>query len=170
MRFLPPRKFRSAEQVEWAEFADEPSFVNTGKKPRGRRAEGLRYEGKAQNYLSERLGQGYLRSPWLRFMERGADRPRWCQPDGLYIDFELGKLVIVEVKLQHTLDAWWQLEHLYIPVIRRAFAQGIWTIATCEVVKWYDPAVAYPVAPTLRENIVEAAPNDFSVHIWKPGR
>jgi len=121
-----------------------------------------------QAHLVEDLGEGYVPSPWFRFRTLADPRPRWCQPDGLHFDFERGRIVIVEVKLQHTIDAWWQLEHLYLPVVQFAFPVPEWELAVCEVTKWYDPATAFPVRPVLCRDILRAKREDFSVHIWRP--
>lgn len=164
----PPRKFKPAGTIIWAEFCGAPGFLRNQRRPRGRRAEGVRYERKAQKFLAEELGEGYCPSPWLRFRAEEAKRPRYCQPDGVLFDIEGGKITLYEVKLQHTADAWWQLEHLYLPVISFLFPSRLWKMSVCEVVKWYDPAVAFPVQPRLLRDLRGARPENFSVHIWKP--
>lgn len=164
----PPRRFKPVGDLVWAEFCDAPPFLRDGKRRRGRRAEGIRYEQKAQRHLHSILDEGYSSSPWMRFREADAPRPRYCQPDGLLFDIEGGKITIFEIKLQHTIDAWWQLEHLYLPVVRFLFPSSLWDIATIEFVKWYDPATSFPVRPRLREDLRAARPEEFAVHIWKP--
>jgi len=67
--------------------------------------------------------------------------PRFCQPDALLIDVYSGRVVIVEVKYQHTTDAWWQLLALYVPVVRRLFGPA-WEVACCEIVRWCDDGLA----------------------------
>lgn len=117
--------------------------------------------------LHIRYGSYHFRSPWLRFHDNG--KVRWCQPDALLVDVESGRIVVIEVKYQHTLDAWWQLHHLYVPVLREIFPATMWTIAVCEVVKWYDPATWFPCRVQLLADPVEARVNEFGVHIWKKG-
>lgn len=91
---------------------------------------------------------------------------QWCQPDGIFVDFDAGKIVIVEVKYQHTLDAWYQL-YRYLTVVRHVFGT-IWDYSLCEVVKWYDCALAYPEPIQLLSDLAAAKPNAFHVHILKP--
>lgn len=96
------------------------------------------------------------------------DKPRWCQPDGLLFLPYIGQITIVECKLQHTSDAYWQLRWLYLPVIAKAFPATEWNYGVCEVVKWYDPAVHFPERVKLRKDVRSTKPNEFGVHIWKP--
>jgi len=144
-----------------------PPFISN-KRRYGRRAEGIRYEGKVHGYL-DGLHEGcYVSSPWFVFTEVGVERERWCQPDALLFDIPNGRITIVECKLQHTADAWWQLKWLYLPVISRAFPNDKWEYALCEVVKWFDPAVAFPEKVKLRKNVKDTVPGELGVHIWKP--
>lgn len=105
-------------------------------------------------------------SPWFVFAQEGYSRPRWCQPDGLLLDLYAGRIVIVEIKYQHTPDAWWQVRQLYQPVVRSAFGPD-WDIRACEVVKWYDPAIGFPEPVALAKDPALVR-DTFGVHIWKP--
>lgn len=107
----------------------------------------------------------YLPSPWLRFFADG--KWRWCQPDGVLFVPGAGRIVIVEIKYQHTPDAWWQVRHLYQPVLEHIFPPSLWEYEVCEVVKWFDPHVAFPERVVLA-NEVDMLHKDFKVHIWKP--
>lgn len=92
----------------------------------------------------------------------------YCQPDGLDFDFDKGLITIVEFKLQHTSNAWWQTRELYEPVVRKIFPSSLWEIAIVEIVKWFDPDAAFPE----RYNFVKdlsfstVKPNEFHLHIW----
>ena len=110
----------------------------------------------------------YVPSPWFTFGELGNSRPRWCQPDGLLFQVADLLITIVEVKLQHTPDAWWQTKQLYLPVLARAFPPNLWEYNICEVVKWYDPAIVFPEAHRLAASPLILAPGQFGVHILKP--
>lgn len=74
-----------------------------------------------------------------------------------------GRIVVCEIKLRHTVDAYFQLHNLYLPVARVVFP-GM-DISLCEVVKWYDSSTAFPCAVSLIEDLHTARPGDFSVHI-----
>lgn len=93
-------------------------------------------------------------------------RARYAQFDGLLILPEAQRLCIVEVKYQHTAGAYWQLEHLYIPLLRCFLGPGNpWQIATVEVCKWYDPSTRFPIAVNLCEDVIQARVGTFNVHI-----
>lgn len=162
----PPEAFRPAGRVLSAGFSTPPALRR--KRYTGRRLEGVRYERKVHEHLRELHGDLYLESPWLRFFpaEDGA-RWRWCQPDALLFDFQRGRITIVEVKYQHTSDAWWQVKKLYLPVLQAMFPANLWEFDFCEVVKWYDPATAFPERVVLAQEICMRHPA-FKVHIYRP--
>lgn len=159
----PPKHFAPAQHILHAEFTFPPQLRH--RRYTGRRLQGIRYERAVQEYLGFRYGDSYVASPWIKFFADG--KWRWCQPDGLLVDPLGGRIVIVEVKYQHTADAWWQVRHLYQPVLEFMLPPGLWTYEVCEVVKWYDPAVVFPERVVLA-NEVDMRHKDFKVHIWKP--
>ena len=91
-----------------------------------------------------------------------------CQPDGLLIDIPEGRITIIEIKLQHTPAAWWQLEMLYAPVLSSLFAGGKFDFCLVEAVKWLDPSVPFPVTFQKLPDITFAEPGRFGVHICNP--
>lgn len=74
--------------------------------------------------------------------------------------------MVVEIKLSHCSEAWYQLFDLYIPVVQAIFPG--WEMAGVQVCKWFDPSRPVPQAPTMRERIEDAIPNAFNVHIYAP--
>jgi hypothetical protein len=162
----PPEAFRPAGRVLSASFATPPAIRK--KRYTGRRLEGVRYEKKVQEYLEHFYGERYIPSPWLRFFPAGdGARWRWCQPDGILLDIPRGRITIVEVKYQHTSDAWYQVRMLYEPVLRVMFPEKWWTFDYCEVVKWYDPDTIFPEKIVLAQEVSIRHPA-FKVHIWRP--
>lgn len=161
----PPLDFLPLISCDWAEFSEtEPNFIRQVKR-RGRRLLGIKYERKAQGHLSSHFGTDYMPSQWLRY--KGPDgRIRWCQPDGVYVDRAFKTLTIIEIKYAHTATAWWQLFRLYLPVLERLFDGHGYEFRCVEVCRWYDPAVRTPVPVRLREDITQAKPGEFAVHIW----
>jgi len=160
----PPRHFRPAGAVRCAQLLADPLFTNT--RYTGRRAQGKRYERRAQEYLHSRYGLAYVPGPWFRF--RGAHgRWRYCQPDGLLFDVPAGTCTVCEIKLQHTPYAFWQLFALYIPVVQCALPD--FTFRGCEVTRWYAPEpgdtpVPYALCPAPHR----ARDGELAVHIWRP--
>lgn len=112
-----------------------------GDRRRGAKGAGIRYEEKAQQHLLASLGSWYLVEPGLIFEDDSGRRTVF--PDGVFIhpNFEL---IVVEVKIRHCADAWWQADQLYAPLLR------IWE-PTCnrvrclEVVESFDPSAPFPV-------------------------
>ena len=165
---VPPRNFKPAGVVEEVIHSPYPPPFIRDKRRRGRRGQGIRYEKKGHEYFQDLYGSSYVPSPWFKFRELGEPEMRWCQPDGLLFQPYHGRITIVEFKLQHTSDAWWQLKWLYLPVVARAFPGDLWNFALCEVTKWFDPATLFPERPRLREDVTLVEPGEVGVHIWKP--
>lgn len=150
-----------------ARFAlSEPSFINHRRRSRGKRAAGLAYEKKAKAYL-ETLTPHFHPGPWLQFRSADNRAWRWCQPDGLIVDLPQGLITIVEIKLQHTSDAWWQVRQLYAPVLRALFGSDLFDFAALEVVKWFDPATRFPEHfERVPDPLSFASRDAFGVHIY----
>lgn len=162
---LRPRSFHPVGVVTHAHMQLEtPGFIRP-KRYRGRRAQGVRYEAKAQAMLHARYAEQHFRGPWLRFYDNG--RVRWCQPDALIVDVAGGKITVLEVKYQHTALAWWQLNHLYVPVLRTMFPPSLWQLTTCEIVRWYDPSLEFPCRVIMTPDPIRLKVNEFGVHIWR---
>jgi hypothetical protein len=108
----------------------------------------------------------YVPGPWLRYHNEHERKARWCKPDGLFMDFRRGLVTVVEVKLKHTADAWWQLRRVYEPVLRTLLGPDDWRYAFLEVVRWYDPHIAFPQAHAMIAEPARMSPDSFGVHIW----
>lgn len=162
MRFEAPSRYRTRVYPQWVRRVVSPPFKLLT--PKGRRARlGIRYENKVHTRLEEIYGLDYWASQWFAYSI--ADDVRYCQPDGLLYLREKNLFVIVEIKYSHCTEAYWQLENLYVPVMKKWMEQSRLNIATAEVVKWYDPAVAYPRKPSLVESLGDCRTDKFSVHI-----
>lgn len=158
---------RLIDDLRWARLAaNPPLFGQRNQRRKGRRAMGIKYERKVQGALAEQFGEEYIPSPWFQYLSGDAPRMQWCQPDGLHVDLPGGRITIVEVKYQHTVDAWYQL-YRYLAIVRHVFGE-IWDYSLCEVVKWYDCAVAFPEPVQLLPRLDAAKPGAFHVHILKP--
>lgn len=164
----PPKGFRPAGIVEWADLSQQPPFVNRRARSSGAQKAGMAYEKKAHKAFAEEFGESYIPGPWFRFASTGTESVRFCQPDALLISPDIGRITIIEYKLRHNPDAWWQMRLLYLPVLSWIFPKELWTIVLCEVVKWYDPATMMPEVSKMVPHIALARPNAFNVHIWKP--
>lgn len=170
---LPPlsKRYRPALDVKWAKLLPEkPPFI-TRKRSRGRFAVGVRYEREAMDYLAllalPKPHLEFIEAPWVEYFDR--EGRRWCQFDGVLLDRKQQVAVLVEVKYQHTIDAWWQLTHLYRPIAHKLWPS--YTLACLEIVHWYDPQVAFPEPYDLTDNPFRIPHvNKVAVFIWNPKR
>jgi hypothetical protein len=165
LKFSPPMAVHSAR------FTPPPEFAVARKKRRsGARRQGQVYEEKVQKYLQFQFEDHYVPSPWIVFSEGASAQRRFCQPDGLLFSLPRRKMTIIEIKLRHTVEAFYQTRLLYLPVLQTMFPSEIWEIAICEVCKWYDPGEFFPESPQMLRRIEEAQPGRFGVHIWNMSR
>jgi len=161
------QKRKLIEDLKWARLANtSPAFAANSPRRRGRRAMGLKYEKKVHEHFSALYREAYLCSPWFQYVEHSEGKMRWCQPDALFIDFDTGRITIIEIKYQHTIDAWYQLQR-YLSVVREVFGEG-WSYSLCEVVKWYDCAIQFPETVQLLSELSRSKAGVLHVHIWKP--
>lgn len=128
-------------------------------------AAGNRHERRMHYYLEKKFPRDYLASPWITYTTSFAGGWKWCQPDGLLFMWDKGLIIVVEGKIKHTEKSYWQTENLYVPVVSVLFP--LWEYAVCEVVRWYDPSVRFPVQPKIVEGITDCRPGDFNVFIMR---
>lgn len=125
---------------------------------------GKRYERFATSRLVELAGPCTVHlGPWYRYVD-GSAGARFCQPD-LVLELPSCTLV-VEAKSSAfgLVDAWWQLFHLYLPVLRRAAERGV-PLVPLAVCRSFDPAVALPAEASLINSLQEATPGRFNVMV-----
>ena len=165
-RCLPPHNFHPAGEVYAASFSPVPPLFieNLRQKRTGRRAVGVRYEAKGQAWLAAKYPDNYIPAPWLRFHN---GQSKWCQPDGLLIDVKRGRITIVEFKLRHTSDAWYQVRELYEPVVRRLFPWPGWEFPALEIVCWFDPHIPFPEHYHFTHDPMWVRGDEFGIHMWK---
>lgn len=105
----------------------------------------------------------YFPSQWFAFGD--GNRVHYFQPDGLLFLEDPRRIAVLEVKYQHCIEAYWQLEHYYLLLLREFFRKLEEPLVTVEVCKWYDPATQFPRPVRLVECLTQARPRDFNVHI-----
>jgi hypothetical protein len=95
-----------------ARFCPAPPFsLATSKKETAAQAQGRRYEEKALPFLTKwAQGNGYaaVEKPWIEYRDL-LGRVRYAQPDFLAIGESTDNLIIIEIKLRHTREAFNQL-------------------------------------------------------------
>lgn len=167
LAYLAPRRFRrciAAEvktaHVEWLDYNYSAKFPVPRK---GVRAEGIRFERKVLEELSA-LYPGFVSSLPLRYYTPVGEM-RTCIPDGLLF-LPDGSLVVVEIKLSHTMAAWFQLSNVYAPVARRATGMPVRLL---EVVKSFNPELRFPVPISVHVSVSSyiSSLSPFGVCVWR---
>lgn len=123
----------------------------------------MRYERKVHRNFEEKYGAFYIPGQWWEY--KSEERVRYCQTDGILLRNSDRVFLLVECKYSHTSAAFWQLENLYVPVLRTFLKDSDWRVATCEVVKWFDPAVTNPRRITMRASLEDVRTGEYAVHI-----
>lgn len=137
---LRPPDFRIAGRVMTARFCAAPLLPRRNKRTTAAQKFGKRYEGRVLDLLSKQFAN-IRRCPWISF-ETDRVSYRLCQPDALIIGQTGADITIVEIKARHTIDAFWQLRHLYAPVVQNIFPSH--KLRLLEIVKSFDGAVRFP--------------------------
>lgn len=136
-------------------------------KRRGKAREGLKYEKLVHKEFDKRYSSSYVPSLWLEYETALDSYLHRCQPDGLLFNFPAGKIIVIEIKLKHTKQAFFQLRNLYLPVLAKMFPPNLWELVPCEVVKWFDPNTPFPIPVQLcRDPSYATNGKKFHVHIF----
>jgi hypothetical protein len=152
-----PRALSSASCM-WLEWNYAARFPQPRK---GRKAQGLRYERRVNEYL---FNQFELFVPNLPFRYCDSSGAHVCIPDGIL--FRPQEVIIFEVKLTHTLKAYWELTKTYRPVVQRALGRRV---RVCEITQSYDPRTPFPTGGVHRtvQSFLESSDKE-GVVLWRP--
>ena len=118
---------RVVRGLKWARVAQRPQGLPIGR-PRGAKLEGVRYERRVAKALAL-AGLKFSHGKWWEFEDwagRGV-----CQTD--FVGKVGDSAVVLEVKYSWTQEAWWQLDQLYIPVLRMALACPVVGVQVCKM-------------------------------------
>ena len=148
----PPSSFHPAGEVVTAELSPRLLFPLPKRISKARK-EGLKYEARIQQLLARSFPNLYVLGPWLKFSSKHRSKPSWCQPDTILIDIVRGTITVIEIKTRHTSAAWWQLQRLYIPVLKALFGTHLWKFVPIEIVRWFDPHENFPEEFTILKNL-----------------
>ena len=142
------RFFLQRIKIASAHFTFPPSYAVRKGRPGTMAAKGYAHEDNVNAKLDS--NPFYIPGPWFEYMTTGG-RVGHCQPDGLIFQPEKGRIVIIEAKLRHCPEAFYQLVNLYGPIVQHVFPA--WTLGYQEVVRWYNVHEHFPGPHVLRENI-----------------
>lgn len=127
---------------------------------------GVRYERKAQQFLFHFCKGSYTATPWFCYNLPDNSHWKYCQPDGLFFDFNRNLIVIVEIKRSHTRQAWFQLRNLYEPVVRCTFGSA-WQYAVCEVTSFFNPTERFPEKLHFVSHFSALQPEQFGLFVLR---
>lgn len=146
--------------VKFARF--DPEFAVPAIASTEARRQGIRYERRVVEALLRSFAE-FRAAPAIRFIDKlGA---RVAVPDGLLVTSR--RVYVIEIKLQHTTDAWWQLRRLYAPIVARLFPTRELTLV--EICSRYDPNVVFPEPFSVSDTLDEALTStvDFVVCVHR---
>lgn len=152
-------------------FGEKPNLP----KPKGNAQKaGHRFEKQVLDSLQKNFTDRLIFGVPLSFQESGSkngfyQRPSTAIPDGLLLSRDKRILLIIECKLRHSTDAWFQLNRFYLPILRRAVGNSL-ILRALEICKYYDPGVRLPEVKKLVLRVEDAftiTGNSHPVLIWE---
>lgn len=143
----PLRPIRTSTGVIAARWSSTPlrNIKNPGTGSAAQRA-GKRYERKVLKALEKQFsnneGISLRIAPWIAYtvFSSSINDEKHCQPDLLLET--ANEVFLCEIKLSHTIDAFWQLSALYLPVVRLLYNKK--PVRLVEITRSFDPAVRFP--------------------------
>lgn len=126
---------------------------------------GLGYESEVKEWLLGEYGEQCHNGQWFLYTTKDSAQIAYCQIDAYIVDDKNKKIIVIETKLKHTIDAWNQLELLYIPVLKKFYGPG-WTFCSVEICRLYDPSIANGFTHHIIDSLSDASPKDFNVLQW----
>jgi hypothetical protein len=156
----PPKWFNPIQgEIKGAHFTSARPPASRGTTA-ARRA-GIAYEKRVLKFLEREFSSRLRRSPAIGFYDDAGKR--LAIPDALlYLDSD--RIAILEIKISHRSDSFFQLNNLYRPLIERLVRPGV-KVSCVEICRSFDPSVAYPCTFDVIQDIESAS--DFSVFPWK---
>lgn len=112
---------------------------------------GLRYERLVLGGLAAAFPGTFISHLPFSFQ---ASKHGWAIPDGLLFDFDRKAVLLLEVKLSHSGDAWYQLNKFYLPIVKEALK--CFRVVPVEICKSYDPWIVLPNPVVLLPRLEEA--------------
>lgn len=158
----PPRSYKPIQGTPHDIHIKERDYKKLAGDTRAR-SNGLRFEWRVQTALIERFGADYLAAPGLYFTDDSGFRV--LIPDGILR--QPAHVTVVEIKIQHMPEAWWQTR-LYQDVIGRKYYMK--PCAVVEVVRSFDPFMPFPCAVDKLDSVDDLVTYrggcGFGVLIW----
>lgn len=164
----PPRMYLPQGEVQSAWRANEVPYAGARSRKSPAQKAGLAYQKRIGKFLQPNpsIGCSWIvdAGSWFAFTDSSSSR-HYCQPDFLLLDTKNATCIIVEVKIRWTDAAWWQLERLYLPVLRRVYPHlSLLRVCIC---RSYDPAIRAPEEVVLCDDLLDVRPDRFNVLVQR---
>lgn len=135
-------------------------------KPSVSQKAGLEYEKQLKDHLQKVFGAKCRTGTWWKYTTESSAKVAYCEIDAYVILEKEKKIIAIECKLKHTMDAYEQLELLYVPILKYHYGPR-YSYASVEVCRLYDPTTGNAFPHSFIEDIKEADPKNFSVMLWQ---
>lgn len=141
----------------------ESPYENIRSRKTGAQRAGLSYQKKVGRFLSAHADPGtVVDGPWFAFNDDSLPL-HYCQPDFLLLS--ISEVVVVEVKIRWTSDAWWQLRKLYAPVVQKHYPSR--TVSVLTISRGYDPAIRCPEEVSIIDALSDVDSHAFNLLVVK---
>lgn len=149
-------QFRTIQNLAWAAPTPKPDFARRAR-PKGAKAEGLRYERACAKALP-----GAEHGPWFRFEDQNG--LGYCSPD--LVLRRRGVTVVFECKLANTIVGQRQIMELYAPVLHMAFGHRVLGVVITRSLARTPTANLALVRATLAEALELSASGAVAILHW----
>lgn len=124
--------------------------------------QGLSYERRVQEWFSNEYGTEFRADLWFHF--HTPERSGWLKPDGL-LRLPGAKCALLEIKLHTSARMWWQLRHIYGPIVRcwlQSLPGPLLQLCDLGVVRSYAlPISECPEQPYVIDDAARVRPQGF---------
>ena len=147
--------------------------VNLPRPKRGAAKLGLRFEKQVLDQLSLRFTDRLATGVPISFQEFPLNgqysRPSTAIPDAFLLSADRKSLCVIEIKLRHSTDAWFQLGRFYLPLMRKILG-GSHILKSLEICRYYDPGVKLPARKEVilnMEDVFSLKSGSHPVYLWE---
>jgi hypothetical protein len=154
------KKYKVKRKVQHAWFDVPPPYSGTAHL-RGDKRAGITFETTVGKELLDR-GFPIVSDTWIKYKIYSG--VKLCSPDHILIDVRKGIVTVIECKLSHTATAWFQLNHVYMPVLKKLFPG--FTVRGVEICKNFSNTTRYPKEVKLVHDLNGDWTGGDNVLIW----
>lgn len=102
----------------------------------------MAYEKKVLGMLGEKWPGLLHYHQWINYQETKGDDLRWCEPDLFLVAHDA--ILLIEVKLSGTPDAFLQMAGLYAPLLAHIYGRPVRQLQVCRYISDACPGPRFP--------------------------